>query len=192
MSGYEMLLVRLDQNRVKADRDFLELRRKLIKIFECRRCFDPSACADDAISRVARRLTEGEEIANIKSYLVGVAKLIALEEHRSRRTSNIDDLETGIELADPANQETELIERTLEERRMGCLRRCLDELPPESRDLALSYYESDKDQKIAGRKDLAKRLGISEETLRKRAQRLRKNLESCVTKCLNPSLGNER
>jgi RNA polymerase sigma factor (sigma-70 family) len=192
MSGYEMLLVRLDQNRVKADSDFLELRRKLIKIFECRRCFDPAACADDAISRVARRLTEGEEIANIKSYLVGVAKLIALEEHRSRRTSNIDDLETGIELADPANQETELIERTLEERRMGCLRRCLDELPPESRDLALSYYESDKDQKIAGRKDLAKRLGISEETLRKRAQRLRKNLESCVTKCLNPSLGNER
>jgi len=191
MSGYEMLLVRLNQNRVTADRDFLELRRKLIKIFECRRCFDPSACADDAISRVARRLTEGEEIANIKSYIVGVAKLIALEEHRSRRTSNIDDLETGIEMADPANQETELIERTLNERRLGCLRRCLDELPPESRDLALSYYELDKDQKIARRKDLAKSFGISEETLRKRAQRLREKLESCVTKCLDPSLGNE-
>jgi RNA polymerase sigma factor (sigma-70 family) len=191
MSGYEMLLVRLDQNRVKAECDFLEIRRKLIKIFECRRCFDPSACADDAISRVARRLTEGEEIANIKSYIVGVARLIALEEHRSRRTSNIDDLETGVELADPANQETELIERTLKERLLGCLRRCLDELPPESRDLALSYYESDKDQ-IARRKNLAKRLGVSEETLRKRAQRLREKLESCVTKCLDPSLGNER
>jgi RNA polymerase sigma factor (sigma-70 family) len=191
MSGYEMLLVRLDQNRVKAECDFLEIRRKLIKIFECRRCFDPSACADDAISRVARRLTEGEEIANIKSYIVGVARLIALEEHRSRRTSNIDDLETGVELADPANQETELIERTLKERLLGCLRRCLDELPPESRDLALSYYESDKDQ-IARRKNLAKRLGVSEETLRKRAQRLREKLESCVTKCLDPSLHNGR
>jgi RNA polymerase sigma factor (sigma-70 family) len=191
MSGYEMLLVRLDEDRVKADRDFLELRRKLIKIFECRRCFDPSARADDAISRVARRLSEGEEIANINSYLVGVAKLIALEEHRSRRTPSIDDLETGVEMADPANQETELIERTLKERRLGCLRRCLGELPPESRDLALSYYESDK-EKIARRKDLAKSLGISEETLRKRAQRLREKLESCVTKCLDPSLHNER
>jgi len=192
MSGYEMFLVRLDQNRVKADHDFLELRRKLIKIFESRRCFDPSACADDAIARVARRLTEGEEIANIRSYLVGVAKLIALEDYRSRRTSNIDDLKTGVEKADPANQETELIERTLKERRLGCLRRCLDELPPESRDLALSYYDSDKDQKIARRKDLAKSFGISEETLRKRAQRLREKLESCVTKCLEPSLSNER
>jgi RNA polymerase sigma factor (sigma-70 family) len=192
MSGYEMLLVRLDQNRVKADHDFHELRRKLIKIFECRRCFDPPACADDAIARVARRMSEGEEIANIKSYLIGVARLIALEEHRSRRTSNIDDLETGVEMADPANQETELIERTMKERRLDCLRRCLDELPPESRDLALSYYELDKDQKIAGRKELAKRVGISEETLRKRAQRLREKLESCVTKCLDPSLSNER
>jgi RNA polymerase sigma factor (sigma-70 family) len=191
MSGYEMLLVRLDQNRVKADRDFLELRRKLIKIFECRRCFDPSARADDAIARVERRLSEGEEIANIKSYVVGVARLIALEEHRSRRTSSIDDLENGVEIVDPANQETELIERTLKEQRLGCLRRCLGELPPESRDLALSYYESDKDQ-IARRKDLAKSLGISEETLRKRAQRLRDKLEACVTKCLNPSLGNGR
>src|SRR5262249_41168927 len=158
MLGYEMLLVRLDQDRVKADRAFLELRRKLIKIFECRRCSDPSACADDAISRVARRLAEGEEIPNITSYLVGVTRLIAMEEHRRRQTSNIDDLETDIKMSDPANQETELIERTLKERRIGCLRRCLDELPPESRDLALSYYESGKDQKIAGRKERGSQL----------------------------------
>jgi RNA polymerase sigma factor (sigma-70 family) len=185
MSGYELLLAQLDVDRGKADHEFHQLRQKLVKVFECRRCFDPEACADEAFSRIARRLEEGETIKNLKNYIAGVAKRIAQEKYRKPQMESIDDVTDGGPIA-KTNAETVLIEGMERERCLSCLRKCLEHLAPESRDLALSYYEEEKGQKIAHRKGLAKRLGINEETLRKRVERLRRALESCVTKCLHP------
>ena len=73
---------------------------------------------------------------------------------------------------------------------MDCLRRCLDELPPENRTLILHYYQGDKDAKIKARKGLSKILGLPAGTLRMRALRLRETLHVCSENCMELQTGN--
>jgi DNA-directed RNA polymerase specialized sigma24 family protein len=61
---------------------------------------------------------------------------------------------------------------------------CLGQLPPEQRELILSYYQGDKRDKIKNRSGLTRTLGISAGTLRMRALRLRASLQLCAESCL--------
>jgi len=70
------------------------------------------------------------------------------------------------------------------ERRVECLRRCLAQLTPESRDLILNYYQGDKSVKIRNRKSLTQLFGLRASTLRMRALRLRETLQQCSENCL--------
>lgn len=65
-----------------------------------------------------------------------------------------------------------------------CLNRCLDELASDSRNLILEYYVGEGRSRIDRRKRLAGALSVSESALRNRAQRLRGQLERCITGCL--------
>jgi RNA polymerase sigma factor (sigma-70 family) len=180
--GFELLLARLDPDRERAGEKYQLLHMRLARVFEWRHCLEPEACADDALSRVARKLEEGTEIGNIWSYVMGVARRIALERYGDRRMEPIDDLET--KGGKPAINDPEpiIIEKIDQERRKACVRKCLDRLAPESRDLVLSYYE-DKSDRVC----LADELGITGQTLRKRVERLCKKLRPWVTECLHPT-----
>jgi DNA-directed RNA polymerase specialized sigma24 family protein len=68
--------------------------------------------------------------------------------------------------------------------RMECLRRCLDELSPENRNLILHYYQGEKDEKIKKRKELTQMFGVPAGTLRMRALRVRETLQLCADNCL--------
>ena len=68
--------------------------------------------------------------------------------------------------------------------RHGCLDRCLDELQLDDRTLVLDYYAGERAEKIANRRRLAAGLGVSDNALRSRVQRLRERLEVCVRECL--------
>ena len=70
------------------------------------------------------------------------------------------------------------------EHRVDCLRRCLEQLSPENRDLILNYYQGDKGEKIKNRKGLIERLGIPASTLRMRALRVRERLQFCAEDCV--------
>jgi DNA-directed RNA polymerase specialized sigma24 family protein len=69
--------------------------------------------------------------------------------------------------------------------RHACLERCLQELPREARDLVLQYYVSEGRSKIDNRRRLAVTLGLTDNALRSRVQRVRDRLERCIAKCLN-------
>jgi DNA-directed RNA polymerase specialized sigma24 family protein len=65
-----------------------------------------------------------------------------------------------------------------------CLQSCLRKLDNEKRKLILAYYAKEKQAKIDYRHELAQRFGISVETLRVRAFRIRASIEGCIESCL--------
>jgi DNA-directed RNA polymerase specialized sigma24 family protein len=71
---------------------------------------------------------------------------------------------------------------------MDCLRRCLGEMSQEDRDLMITYYGKEKQEKIASRKLMAERLGIKMETLHMRVHRLRESLKKCMKRCRSSEL----
>src|SRR5207302_1078792 len=79
----------------------------------------------------------------------------------------------------------ELEEKEEKERRLQCLRECMNELKPEERLLMLEYYSEEKTAKIVIRERMAKRIGITSGALRQRKQRLLKELTECVLRRLN-------
>lgn len=77
-----------------------------------------------------------------------------------------------------------MAENRLEEQKAECLRVALQEFKAEDKNLVLEYYAAEGSEKIAQRNDLAKRLGISVETLRVRAYRIRLTLQNTIDNCL--------
>ena len=134
--------------------------------------------AEETISRVARRIADGENVINLQAYFFSVARLVFMESLRERERTPIP-LDEVHEL--PAEQ---LCEDEHKENRLRCLDRCLDEISVESRSLILKYYHDERRAKIDHRKQLAELLGIPLNALRIRAHRIRLALEKCVRECL--------
>ena len=176
--AFDRFLGCLDIDRDKAGEKYECIRLKLLKYFQWRGSELPDMDTDETINRVARRIEEGENVYNLNAYMYGVAKLVYAEslKKRNRKQEMIDDafhLEPVTE-----DENTEVAER------QGCFERCLGYLTKEDREIITEYYQYEKGQKIAYRKQLAIRLGISTNALRIKAHRQRVNLESCVGECL--------
>src|SRR5205085_10553550 len=82
--AFDRLLSCLAAERESAGEKYLEIRRNLIRFFEWRGCPSPEDHADETVNRVAKRLSEGEEISNIAGYFIGVARLLVLEILKAR------------------------------------------------------------------------------------------------------------
>jgi DNA-directed RNA polymerase specialized sigma24 family protein len=176
--GFEALLAQLGPDRNQAGERYETIRRKLVRLFEWRGCTTPEDLTDETFNRVARRMAEGIELKSNDpyGYFCGVAHLVykevlrrALREHRA--------LESGDWLpAGDADDEEPM------DRRLECLRRCLDGLPREQRDLVLRYHQGQNH--IHSRQALASELRIPLNALRIRVHRVRRKLEDCVDACL--------
>jgi len=181
--GLEALLAYLDPDRERAGEKYESIRLRLVKLFECRGAPLPEESADETMDRVARRLAAGERIhsAEPAAYFYGVARNVLREvwaRQRERRAG------PELVLAAPPTD----LEKDPEdvESRAACLGKCLATLPLDTRRLVMDYYgQGVGARKIAGRKDLAARLGISTNTLWVRAHRARSRLERCVRECLD-------
>jgi len=174
--SFDALLAWLDSNRDEAGKKYEDIRRRLIKIFICRGCFDAETLADETINRVTKKLAEIKDVfaGERASYFCGVANKVHLEYIRRKPKPHI--------LPVPP---TPLDESELE---LHCLDRCMAErLTPNNRDLVLKYYEEGKSAKIEKRKLLANELGIGLNALRIRAYRIRAALEECVQNCMKES-----
>lgn len=176
--SFEALLAALDPDRERAGEEYERLRRKLIVFFDWRGCARAEELADEAIDRAGRRLVEGERIlgGSAARYVLGVARFLVRE---SRAVANKwVSIEAGAEPAAvepaPAGGEPDL----------DCLERCLAALAPESRALLLAYYERERGDRIAHRRELAGRLGIGANALRLRLHRVRALVEECVRGCM--------
>jgi DNA-directed RNA polymerase specialized sigma24 family protein len=172
--AWEALLQALGQDRNAAAVRYETLRRRLIKFFAWERCTFPEDRADEVINRFARRLAGGESVAHPESYCHGIARLVVREAHleMARQQETARQLRA---LPSPAPGPGEIDE---------CLARCLKTLEPPQRDLLLAYYEGEKSQRIQNRARLAMKLGVTLNTLRNRALRLREKIENCTRGCL--------
>ncbi len=168
------------------------MRSKLIKFFRGRGCSTTHELADEVMNRLARRVDEGEEIRleTLAEYFYGVAHNVLRESLRNPET-NFSSLETLPPSEHPKENPLRLADRITEkreaERRLACLESCVEKLPPETRQLVISYYEEEKGAKIGNRRRLAEAMGIPMNALRIRVHRIRAKLEKCVTECLGRS-----
>ena len=176
--AFDSLLATLGPDRDTAADRYLEIRRNLVRLFEWRGCYTPDEYADETINRCAKKIGEGEEIRDLASYSIGVARMLVREmgRERAREALPLD--------AAPEPRILPPEPRDGQEARVLCLRRCLSQLSTENRDLILSYYQGDKGVKIKNRKGLTQLFGIPSNTLRMRALRVRERLQLCTENCL--------
>lgn len=170
---FEELLDWLNPDRDQAGREYEDIRRRLIKMFTCRGCFEPEDQTDKTIDRVARKLEEIKDtyVGPRPPYFYVVASNILREWLRIKP------------LAPPPPPPPDDDKDELEQRH-SCLDDCMKLQLPENQEIVWQYYQQEKRAKIDRRKGLAERLGITLNALRIRAFRIRASLQECVQDCM--------
>jgi len=168
---FDRLLAWLDPDPEGAGLSYERIRWRLIAILASRGCAVPEELADETIDRVARRVADIRDtyVGDKAIYFLGVMNNVHHEYLKrpkmARPPESVDDVEV--------KEKTHL-----------CLDKCLDKLTANSRRMIERYYAADKQAKIDLRKQLASDLGVSLNTLRLRALRIREKLQACIEQCL--------
>lgn len=175
--AFDRFLCLLDIDRDRAGQKYESVRLRLVKYFQWSGALEPDIEADETITRVTRKIEEGANVYNLNAYIQGVAKLVKAESLRNPNRKHLV-IEDAYDLTVTIQEEPDKSERR------KCLDRCLDKLPDESREIIITYYENEKGIRIECRKQLAAKLGVTQNALRINAHRIRMGLETCVRKCL--------
>lgn len=177
--AFSSLLTRLGPDAERAGSAYEHLRRALVSFFAWRGAATPEECADETLDRLATRLDEGAEVEDLPRFARGIARLVLLEHWRRPDARGVP-LEDAGSRRQVATEPQPADDDALAE----CLDRCLGELAADGRALILEYYLAEGRNRIDTRKRMARALGVSESALRNRAQRLRDQLERCITGCV--------
>ena len=181
VEAFGSLLIRLDADERAAAGKYEELRLKLVKFFIWRRdCAESEAdaLADETLDRVSAKRAQKIEILNVNAYALEVSRFVWLEHIRKKKEDAYgDDL-----------PEIAVLPETVEEpnARLDCLKKCLAEVSDSDSDrhLILGYYSAaDGEKNKIQRKNLAEKLGLTMNTLKVKACRLRERLERCINDC---------
>ena len=181
MTSLDEILAWLDPDRDVAGTIYVQLRQDLTKIFTWNRCPDPDGLTDEVFDRVAKKVHEVRKtyVGDPKLYFYGVARNLIKEIPKKIKAQiSLQGTEPASDPRREAEQETAIM-------REDCLRSCLQKLSKEKRELITAYYARDKQAKIDHRIEMAQRLGISVETLRVKAFRIRVTLEQCLERCID-------
>ncbi|HLJ13459.1 MAG TPA: hypothetical protein VKV15_03110 [Bryobacteraceae bacterium] len=185
-ASFDRLLQQLDPDRETAGERYLQIRQKLVKFFEWRGAATPEDFADRTIDRVARRIDEGAEIQSQNVYLFfhGVAINVLREYWKEAQKFQSKPLEEVPEIQQVQHAATEGAagDRELQ---LQCLDGCVHKLPSQHLSLITRYHHGQGGEKIAARNELAQELGIPLNALRIRAFRIRGDLETCISQCMN-------
>ena len=180
-AAFHVLLERL------ADTDagglgYERLRSRLVAFFRFRFAAQAEALADQALDRLARRLWDGTAVDSLESYVLGIARLLVLEEENRQRKERLGAIE--------AMRNAELDRWDGEaDAAIAALRACLASLGEDGPSFILSYYAAgDGAARIERRRHMAAASGLTMNALRNRALRLRLTLEKCVRGRLQESL----
>ena len=101
--AFDRLLDALGPDRDSAGTRYLEIRRNLVRLFEWRGCPTPDEYADETLNRCARKIGEGEEIRDVATYCIGIARMLVREMSRDR-SQQARPLEDAPEPASPPNR----------------------------------------------------------------------------------------
>jgi DNA-directed RNA polymerase specialized sigma24 family protein len=180
--SFDRLLACLDEDREQAGKMYVNTQARLVKFFEWRGSEAPDNNADETINRVTRKISEGETIQNLQSYIYGVARMVLMEALKEQEKQR----QWRGQLPPPIHI---TVDHTEKEARGDCVISCLEVLPGEERILFVQYHEGEKRARIERRKALADGLKIPLNALRIRVHRIRLRLEQCVIDCLQNSVG---
>jgi RNA polymerase sigma factor (sigma-70 family) len=165
-------LVWLDPDRERAGEEYERLRFRLCTFFAQRRCAFADDLTDETINRVIVR-ANAEKIENKLAYCYGVARNVYREWLREQRPHlDINDIPVATDAPAEPSFSSE------------CLDKCLEELPPEARNLLLDYFSEAKLAKIKLHQRISKSLKTSQTALRMRVMRHKKKLKVCVQECM--------
>lgn len=180
--AFDKLLDALSPDRDKAAEEYEILRRKLHRFLEWRGCDEGDRLTDIAFDRVMKKLDEGKSISNLTAYIYTVAKYVLMEwlKLRDQTSSFTETIVTVVEAAQLDVEE--------DDPRIRCFDECLAALSSEDREVVLEYYTAEKREKIERRIRLAAKLGISQNALRIRVHRIRRDLEICVKRYLGATV----
>ena len=172
----DSLLSCLDQDRERAGEKYETLRRGLVRFFEWRGCVLADQHADETIDRAARKIGQGEQVRNIHSYLVAVARFVYLEvaKEQEKVSAALRQIPQSSPTPEPKSEDL----------RLDCVRACLQSLPAESSQLLMDYYQGQTRTKIDSRRRMAENSGISPHAFRMRLHRIRLKLEECAMDCM--------
>jgi DNA-directed RNA polymerase specialized sigma24 family protein len=165
--AFQALLQRLSADGQRGGERFRILHTKLAAYFTHERCAYPERWADETLDRMAKRISEGQQIEDPNAFAYGVARMVLQEARKAEQR----DRDVGARA--PVRPRTP-------EAVMQCLDRCLEALSDQDRNLIRRYYAAARPSDRQGQAD---ELGIGIEALRTRALRIRKRLEDCVTRC---------
>ena len=174
--NFDELLNWLGPDRDRAGTKYEEIRQSLINIFSWRGFKDAEDLTDETIRRVTVKVPEVSKTfkGDPAVFFYGVAKKLVFEAYRR-------DQRRGPLPTNPSAKVAPPIEDDRADHQ--CLEQCLRELPAADRELILLYYQQDE-PKIRQRKDLAKRLKLTPNTIRVRTYRIRIVLYACIEKCM--------
>jgi len=185
--AFDKLLAWLDSDRDTAAEKYEKIRLKLMKLFKWRNCMPEEDYADKTIDRVARRVLEGApvDVADPYLYFHGIALNVIREFWRREQKHSHEDIDETLPLELSTDCPSQLMEQEIEadfaEKRYDCMRKCLNELPQETREFIVLYHQGERNKDV--RKEMAERMQIPMNALRIRAFRIREGLEKCVGKC---------
>jgi DNA-directed RNA polymerase specialized sigma24 family protein len=173
--AFAQFLAVLDSDQKRAAAKYEEIRQNLIKYFAEEKCSRSDELVDRTIDCVARKISEGETIRAIDSYLRAVAWRILHEHWRAQ--SRLRPLDPDEELVDDEQPQKK-------DQLLACTEQCLQKLSAKNRTLFLAYYEGEKRERIERRAEIAEEMNLKLSQLRKRIFKIREPFEACVDECL--------
>ena len=179
--SFDEILGWLNPDRDVAGSIYVQLRNDLAKIFTWNRCPDPEGLTDEVFDRVAKKVHDLRYtfVGDPKLFFYGVARNLIKEIPKKVKT------QVSLQGTEPASNPRIELEQETASMREDCLASCLQKLSADKRELIVAYYAKEKQAKIDHRTEMARQLGISVETLRVKAYRIRSTLEQCIERCLD-------
>jgi DNA-directed RNA polymerase specialized sigma24 family protein len=172
---FDLLLSHLSPQSAEAGARYEMLRGRLILFFSRRMLSFPEDLADETINRLTRRLGEGEVIANIERYALGIGRHVMQEQFVRIDTERA----AGEEFSRNISQQTHTTGED-EEIELERMEKCLGRLPRSDQRLLSDYYLAGESGKILARKRLAEARGVTPAALRKRVFELRGAIQRCI------------
>jgi DNA-directed RNA polymerase specialized sigma24 family protein len=183
--AFRRFLEWLDEGKDSHGERYLEMRSRLARCFDRRKCLLADELADETLNRVVRRLEEQGVItdASPAHYCYIVAKFVFLEHVRATHLQVSASKSDFSAIASPNSGHSALDVPESEQKLLECLELCLQKLLPGDRHLILEYYRGEQREKTQRRRELAELLGLTSNAVSIRACRIRDRLEECVKSC---------
>jgi DNA-directed RNA polymerase specialized sigma24 family protein len=176
---FDTLLNWLSEDREKAGEKYEEIRNSLVRLFELKGCNDSQTLADETINRLTSKIHTLELKDTVKptALFFGFAKNVYLENLRKKENQFEPEFQKyAIKTSFEENSSNDYLDY---------LKECLNNRPPDERELILAYYEKDKSEKLEQRRKLAEKLKIEKGAMHTRIHRIRLSLQKCIERKIN-------